>query len=79
MFGPRTDIRPKAKRLRQADPVKNKDLLAEGEVEISVAAFLEQTLLRPFKMLIQEPILILVTIYISVVYAVLYARRCHIP
>jgi hypothetical protein len=30
-------------------------------------------------MLAQEPILVLVTIYVSMVYAVLYARRSRIP
>src|SRR6266851_2812806 len=78
MFDSHTDICHKAKRLRKADPVKNKDLLAQGEVKFTVADFLEQTILRPFKMLIEEPILVLVTVYISMVYAVLYACRSHV-
>ncbi|KAI0254465.1 MFS polyamine transporter [Lactifluus subvellereus] len=55
------------------DPVKSKDLRTEGEVKWSAGVLLENTIYRPFKMLIQEPILVLVTLYTSVVYAVLYA------
>jgi hypothetical protein len=79
VFGPHSDIYHKAERLRKADPVKNKDLRAEGEVKFSPAVLLEQTILRPFKMLVQEPILVLVTIYLSMVYSVLYARKSRIP
>src|SRR5579863_9072897 len=78
VFGPHTDIYRKAKRLRKADPIKNKDLLAEGEVKFSVAALMEQTLFRPFNMLVEEPILIFVTLYMSMVYAVLYGRKSHV-
>jgi len=49
MFGPHSDICQKAERLRKADPVKNKDLRAEGEVKFSPAAVLEQTLFSTFK------------------------------
>jgi DHA1 family multidrug resistance protein-like MFS transporter len=79
LFGPHSDIYHKAERLRKADPVKNKDLRAEGEVNFSPAVLLEQTILRPFKMLVQEPILVLVTIYLSIVYSVLYGRKSRIP
>ena len=78
MFGPHADIYRKAKRLRNADPIKNKDLLAEDEVKFSVAALMEQTLFRPFNMLVSEPILIFVTLYMSMVYAVLYGRKSHV-
>jgi MFS transporter, DHA1 family, multidrug resistance protein len=44
-----------------------------------VDVLLEQTLYRPFKMLIHEPTLVLVTFYMSVVYAVLYACRSPLP
>ncbi|KAI0300489.1 MFS polyamine transporter [Multifurca ochricompacta] len=66
-------LQQKAKRLRKEDPVKNKDLRAEGEVKWTLDILLERTLYRPFKMLVQEPILVLVTLYTSMVYAVLYA------
>jgi hypothetical protein len=55
--------------------VKNKALRAEGEVKWAVDVVLEHTLYRPFKMLAQEPILVLVTLYTSVVYALLYSCR----
>lgn len=35
---------------------------------------MSRTLFRPFKMLVMEPILVLVTVYISIVYGLLYAR-----
>ncbi|KAI0051196.1 MFS polyamine transporter [Auriscalpium vulgare] len=64
----------KAKRLRKLDPVGNKDVFAESErVQWSLKELLHRTILRPFKMLLVEPILLLITIYISVVYGVLYA------
>jgi len=65
----------KAKRLRRADPAANKNLYAESErQDRSVKALVDRTIKRPFKMLAVEPILILVTVYLSVVYGVLYAR-----
>jgi DHA1 family multidrug resistance protein-like MFS transporter len=64
----------KAKRLRKANPEKNKELYAESErVSWSPSAVLERTLFRPFKMLFVEPILLLSTIYLSVAYGVIYA------
>lgn len=41
----------------------------------SLKGISQRTLYRPFKMLMLEPILVLVTVYISVVYAVLYACK----
>jgi MFS transporter, DHA1 family, multidrug resistance protein len=65
----------KAKRLRKADPVANKNLYAElDKQDWSVMGVLRRTLLRPFHMLALEPILVLVTIYLSIVYGLLYAR-----
>ncbi|KAI0002446.1 MFS polyamine transporter [Russula compacta] len=72
-------LRQKARRLRKEDAVKNKHLRAEGEVNWTVGVLLEKTLFRPFKMLAQEPILVLVTLYMSVVYAVLYALFEALP
>ncbi|KAI0049050.1 MFS general substrate transporter [Auriscalpium vulgare] len=64
----------KAKRLRKQDPVGNKDVFAESErVQWSPKELIHRTILRPFKMLLVEPILLLVTVYLSVVYGVLYA------
>ena len=70
----------KAKRLRKADPEKNKDLYAESErVSWAPKAVLERTIFRPFKMLLVEPILLLATIYLSVVYGVIYASTFSFP
>ena len=66
----------KAKRLRRVNPEKNKDLYAESErVSWAPRAVLERTIFRPFKMLLVEPILLLATIYLSVVYGVIYASK----
>jgi hypothetical protein len=70
----------KAKRLRRADPEKNKDLYSESErVSWAPKAVLERTIFRPFKMLLVEPILLLSTIYLSVVYGVIYASTFSFP
>ncbi len=66
----------KAKSLRRDNPEKNADLYAEHEKQDwSVRGVLHRTLYRPFQMLLMEPILVLVTIYLSIVYGVLYARK----
>jgi len=66
----------KAKRLRAADPVGNKDLYAEAEREDwSLNGVLHRTIYRPFEMLVLEPILVLLTVYMSLVYGLLYARE----
>jgi len=67
-------IQGKAKRLRKADPESTKDRYAEHEQQDwSVKGVLRRTIYRPFNMLAMEPILVLVTIYLSLVYGVLYA------
>lgn len=68
----------KARRLRKADPDANAELYAEHErSDWSVIGILHRTLYRPIQMLIQEPILLLITIYLSLVYGILYARKSH--
>ncbi|KAI0295170.1 MFS polyamine transporter [Multifurca ochricompacta] len=63
-----------ARRLRALDPEKNKNLYAEGEkIDWAPRAFLDRTILRPIRMLFVEPILLLITVYISLVYGVIYA------
>jgi hypothetical protein len=65
-----------ARRLRKADPVKNAALYAEHEKEdMSLYGIINRTLYRPFYMLYKEPILVLVTLYISFIYGILYARE----
>ncbi|KAF8629483.1 hypothetical protein AX15_003416 [Amanita polypyramis BW_CC] len=64
----------KAKRLRKADPVASVNIYAEHDrQDWSFYGIIKRTLFRPFHMLAMEPILVLVTIYISIVYGLLYA------
>lgn len=66
----------KARRLRKQDPELNKDIYAEHEKsDWSVKGVLERTLFRPFKMLALEPILVLTTIYIAIVYGLFYSCK----
>ena len=54
--------------------MRNKDLYAEHELQDwSWRGIAERSLTRTFHMLAVEPILFLITIYISLVYGVLYA------
>ncbi|KAF9044209.1 MFS polyamine transporter [Panaeolus papilionaceus] len=70
----------KAQRLRKEDPIATKDLYAEHEKQDwSFKGVVHRTLFRPFSMLAQEPILVLITIYLSVVYGLLYARKFFFP
>ncbi|CDW97277.1 hypothetical protein [Sporisorium scitamineum] len=63
----------KAKQLRRLDPEGNKDLYAPHEKsDWSVGGIAHRTLPRPFEILTQEPILVLITIYLSIVYGILY-------
>ncbi len=69
-----------AKRLRALHPEKSKDLYAESEkIEWTIKELLNRTILRPLKMLLVEPILLLVTVYLSVVYGVIYASELMVP
>ncbi|KAG5351224.1 hypothetical protein C0989_007375 [Termitomyces sp. Mn162] len=64
----------KAKKLRKVDPVANEDVYAEHEKQDwSIKGVIHRTLFRPFYMLSLEPVLILITIYLSLVYGLLYA------
>jgi hypothetical protein len=66
----------KKNRLVKEDPVGSKDLYAEHEKQDwSITAVIHRTVFRPFHMLALEPILVLVTIYLSVVYGLLYGRK----
>ncbi|KAH9941408.1 MFS polyamine transporter [Amylocystis lapponica] len=70
----------KARRLRKEDPVNNADLYAEHEqADWSWRGILHRTLYRPIKMLAMEPILVLITFYMSLVYGVLYALFEALP
>ncbi|KAK5119338.1 hypothetical protein LTR85_007694 [Meristemomyces frigidus] len=69
-FGP-VLLQQRAKKLRYA--TKNWAIHAPAdEIEINMRAILEKYLTKPIKMLIWEPILVLITIYISFIYGILY-------
>ncbi|KAI9430447.1 MFS polyamine transporter [Lactarius indigo] len=74
LFGIPVLLAQKAKRLRALNPEKNKDVYAESEkIEWTISGLLNRTLFRPMKMLLVEPILLLITFYLSIVYGVIYA------
>ena len=66
----------KKKKLSKEDPVGGKDLYAEHEKQDwSIVAVIHRTVFRPFHMLALEPILLLITIYFSIVYGLLFGRK----
>ncbi|KAF7378465.1 MFS general substrate transporter [Mycena sanguinolenta] len=70
----------KAKALRKADPGRNNHIFAAHEKQDwSFGSVLHRTLFRPFKMLASEPILLLITLYLSLIYGVLYGLFQAIP
>ncbi|KAL1938779.1 hypothetical protein VTO73DRAFT_11382 [Trametes versicolor] len=70
----------KAQKLRKADPQANAGVYAEHEKsDWSAKGIFHRTLYRPVQMLIFEPILLLVTVYLSLVYGVLYALFEALP
>ncbi|EMD32362.1 hypothetical protein CERSUDRAFT_108809 [Gelatoporia subvermispora B] len=73
-------LQRKAQRLRRADPEKNAKVYAEHErADWSIKGVVHRTLYRPIQMLILEPILVLVTLYLSLMYGVLYALFEALP
>ena len=67
----------KARELRKADPVGNKDAYAEHERgDWSVMGVVRRAVFRPVEMVLKEKILALVTIYLSFVYGILYCCEC---
>lgn len=62
-------LKHRAKKLRKEEPEKNKDKYADIEkADFSFKSLIVRTGGRPAKMLVTEPILLMVTIYLSVVY-----------
>lgn len=73
-------LQRKARGLRKADPVGNRDVYAEHERgDWSLKGVARRTILRPVKMVLNEKILVLVTIYLSFVYGVLYSLFEALP
>jgi MFS transporter, DHA1 family, multidrug resistance protein len=67
-----------ARRLRKLDPVANKNMFAESEnKKWTLRELLRSTIIRPFTMIVFEPILLLVTLYMSLVYGIIYGCESH--
>ncbi|KAJ7171187.1 MFS general substrate transporter [Mycena filopes] len=65
---------------RKTDPVETKHLFAAHEREDwSPAGIIHRSILRPFEMLAGEPILALTTVYLSLIYGVLYCLLEALP
>lgn len=68
----------KTQLLRASDPEKYKEFYAEHEKQdFTPKGLLHRTVYRPVNMMAKEPILVLITIYMSFVYGIIYARECH--
>ena len=66
----------KKNKLSKEDPIGSKDLYAEHEKQDwSITAIIRRTIFRPFHMLVLEPILVMITIYFSIVYGLLFGRK----
>ncbi|KIM80267.1 hypothetical protein PILCRDRAFT_73402 [Piloderma croceum F 1598] len=66
-------LQQKAQGLRRMDPAATKKIYAEHERhDWSIKGILRRTLYRPFSLLAMEPILVLITIFLSLEYGVLY-------
>ncbi|CEQ42531.1 SPOSA6832_04353, partial [Sporobolomyces salmonicolor] len=70
----------RAKRMRKEDPEKNGEKYGELEkADFSLKSILVRTVARPAQMLILEPILTATTIYLAVVYGLLYGLFSAFP
>ncbi|CAL1705557.1 unnamed protein product [Somion occarium] len=71
-------LKNRAARLRKE--TGDEDIKTEQELfPMSMSALLQETLIRPFAMLATEPILLLLSLYISLVYGLLYAFFFSFP
>lgn len=69
-------MRVEAQALRRVDPIANKNLYSAHELaDWSLKGILDRTIFRAFRMLAMEPILVLITIYLTLIYSLLYARK----
>lgn len=71
-------LKKRAKKLRQ--DLQDDSYVTEQEVlRRPLSDIVVETLLRPFQMLIEEPILLLMSLYVSLVYGLLYAYFFAFP
>ncbi|KAJ7165627.1 MFS general substrate transporter [Mycena crocata] len=76
-FAP-TILRKRAERLRAK--TGRDDIATEQELfKASFARILTETLIRPFQMIVTEPILLLMSLYIALIYGLLYAFFFSFP
>ncbi|GAA5905253.1 hypothetical protein JCM6882_003727 [Rhodosporidiobolus microsporus] len=70
----------RAKKMRKEEPEKNSELYGELErADFSLKSIFTRTLARPAIMLCVEPLVMVVTIYLSVVYGILYGLFSVFP
>ncbi|KAL0959062.1 hypothetical protein HGRIS_014362 [Hohenbuehelia grisea] len=73
-------LQKRARRLRKSNPEQHRHVYADHErQDWTIRGVLHRTLFRPFIMMALEPILILLTIYTSLAYAILFALFQAIP
>ncbi|GAA5863585.1 hypothetical protein JCM3774_006537 [Rhodotorula dairenensis] len=73
-------LKQRAERLRKDHPEEHGEKYAELErADFSLHSIITRTLARPLVMLVVEPIMLTVTIYLSVVYGLLYGLFSVIP
>ncbi|KIK56943.1 hypothetical protein GYMLUDRAFT_173629 [Collybiopsis luxurians FD-317 M1] len=64
----------KAKRLRSEDPINNANMFApHDKLDKSLRGVASRTVVHPWRMMANEPILMLLTVYMALLYGVLYA------
>ncbi|GAA5844249.1 hypothetical protein JCM9279_001738 [Rhodotorula babjevae] len=73
-------LKQRAKRMRKENPEQHGDKYAELEkADFSLKSLVQRTLARPLIMLAVEPIVLAVTVYLSVVYGLLYGLFSVLP
>ncbi|KAF8905690.1 major facilitator superfamily domain-containing protein [Mucidula mucida] len=71
-------LKQRARKLRHK--TDRKDIVTEQEIfRVSFSQMLADTLIRPFGMLVTEPILLLMSLFISLIYGLLYAFFFSFP
>ncbi|GAA6008917.1 hypothetical protein JCM10207_004025 [Rhodosporidiobolus poonsookiae] len=70
----------RAKKLRKQEPEKNSELYGELErADFSLKSIVTRTIARPCVMLVVEPLVLVVTVYLSIIYGILYGLFSVFP
>ncbi|EIN14350.1 MFS general substrate transporter [Punctularia strigosozonata HHB-11173 SS5] len=73
-------LKRKAQKLRQEDPLNNRNLYADHEREDNtLKGILRRTILRPFIILFEDPIMQLITAYMAFLYGIIYGLLDAFP